>query len=44
MKVITVKLEEEFFKKMKRKLLNDDKTIQKYIVELVAKDLEKKEI
>lgn len=41
MKVITVKLEDDFFKEMKIKLLNNDKTIQDYVVELISSDLTK---
>lgn len=42
MKQIIVDLEEELHKKMKIKALQDDKTIKKYITDLIEKDVEAK--
>lgn len=42
MKRIVVDLEEELHKKMKIKALQDDKTIKKYITDLIEKDVEEK--
>lgn len=42
MKRIIVDLEEELHKKMKIKALQDDKTIKKYITDLIEKDVEAK--
>lgn len=42
MKRIIVDLEEELHKKMKIKALQDDKTIKKYITDLIEKDVEEK--
>lgn len=42
MKRIIVGLDEELHKKMKIKALQDDKTIKKYITDLIEKDVETK--
>lgn len=42
MKRVIVELEEETHKKMKMKALQDDKTVKKYVTDLIQKDVETK--
>lgn len=38
-KSMTVRLTEKEFKEIKIKLINDDKSFQKYVMELIKKDM-----
>ena len=38
-KSMTVRLTEEEFKEIKIKLINDDKSFQEYVMELIKKDM-----
>lgn len=40
-KTMTIRLDEEFYKKIKLKALQENKTIKDYILNLVKQDLEK---
>ena len=40
-KNISFKVDSEFYKKIKIKLIEEDKTLKAYIIELIKKDLEK---
>lgn len=42
-KTMTIRLDEEFYKKIKLKALQENKTIKDYILNLVKQDLEKEE-
>ena len=42
-KTMTIKLDEEFYKKIKLKALQENKTIKDYILNLVKEDLRKEE-
>lgn len=42
-KTMTIRLDEEFYKKIKLKALQENKTIKDYILNLVKEDLRKEE-
>lgn len=41
MKTVTLRMEDEFHKKLKLKMVNEEKTMQDYIIELIANDINK---
>lgn len=41
MKVINIKVDDELHKKMKMEALRQDKSVKKYITDLIEKDVEK---
>lgn len=40
MKAITLRMTDELHKKFKMKMVQDEKTMQNYIIELISKELE----
>ena len=42
MKAITLRMTDEFHKQLKLRMVEEEKTMQDYIIGLISKDLEKK--
>ena len=40
MKKLTIRMEDELHKKVKIKLIHEDKSFQRYVIDLIEKDIE----